>query len=162
MSTNTKVTFEIGKFVSVWEPKGCRELKSGASSSERTGGEYEDIFPEEKLKVVQKLGSTRAIVERENGMRISMHLNHINPSSSYYALRGQKSASQKPMAERKMDALAKLQQAKKELEELMALQKQAEAEASAAAEALNEEEEEIETASDEARDEARALFENVG
>lgn len=157
-TNTTKVTFNVGSIVHVWEPKGCRELKGGASSSERLGGEYPDIDTTEDLKVIKKLGSTRAIVERSHedckGMQISMHLNHINADSSYYALRGQRSQSQKPLAQRKAEVMKKLEETKKELAELIAAQAEAEQE-------LKQELDTQEEVSDESRDEAKALFEQA-
>lgn len=107
------------------------------------------------------MGSTRALVDRGAGVKgpkhIVMHINHINPTNPYYALRGTKSQEQKSVAERKAEAIAKVQAAKKELEELIALQAEAEALEIDAASAIADEQ----TATDESRDEAKALFEQA-
>lgn len=152
MSNNTNtntVSFKVGETVHVFETKGCRELKGGPSSSERLGGEYDDIEPSEDLKVVKKLGSTKAIVEREDGTQISMHINHINPKSDYYALRGQKSATAKPLAVRIADKAAEVARLESELKVLVSRQADAE---ETVAEAKESE------VSDLAREEAAALF----
>lgn len=150
----SKASFEVGKVVRVFETKGCRNLTSGISSSERKGGEYADIEPSEDLKVIKKLGSTKALVERTaegvEGLVISMHLNHINAQSSYYAARSLKSQGQKSLAQRAAEAKAnaeKLALEAKKLEEELAL---AEMEAEEAAKTVE--------ANDEARAEAEALF----
>ena len=81
---SNSIKFVEGQFVSVFEPKGLRNKKSGLGTSERLdqdGGP--NVMPEEKLKVVKKLGSTEAWCEREDGTQIRVHLNHINATAPY-------------------------------------------------------------------------------
>lgn len=120
-SNTNKKQFVVGKTVNVWKTTGVRNLKGGPCTSERTGGDYEDIEPTEELMVLKKFGSTRALVRRENGDEVTMHINHINPSSTYYAARGETS-SQKPS----------IDSAKKELEIAMKAYEKALAEQEAA------------------------------
>lgn len=90
-------SFTKNQTVSVWEPKGCRELRGGPSSSEKRGGEYEDLLPEEQLVVLQPMGS-RALCRRPNGQTLLVHKNHVDPNQSYSAARIAKRAKKEAVA----------------------------------------------------------------
>ena len=76
---------EVGKHVRVWKTTGVRLLSRGPQTSERVGGDFPDVEPDEDLLVLRKDGSQYAYVRRASGEEIRIHLNHINPTSSYYA-----------------------------------------------------------------------------
>jgi hypothetical protein len=136
-------TFNVGDIVHVFETKGCRDLKSGVCSSERIDGEYPNIEPTEDLKVIKKLGSTRALCERGlDGATISVHINHITAASAYYAARGQPKAPKAPRAP-KGSKKTELAAAQAEVQKL---------------EADLESKLESELEAEDARDEAAALF----
>ena len=96
---NTKGFIE-NSTVRVFKDTGVRDMKNGISTSERTGGDYPDITSDEDLLVLKKFGSTRALVRRENGQEVNIHINHVTPASTYYSQRGQK----KPKASTKITA----------------------------------------------------------
>jgi len=134
------IKFVEGQYVSVFEPKGLRNKKSGLGTSERLGQDGgPDVLPTEQLKVVKKLGSTEAWCEREDGTQIRVHLNHINPSAKYSvskrapkadanmspadkvaALKAQLAAAQQALDDAQIDLEMAREEAKGEVEESMA------------------------------------------
>lgn len=80
--------FVVGETVNVWKLTGVRDLKMGPSTSERPGGDYPDIDVDEPLKVVETRGA-KALVKREDGQKVWIHINHIWKESKYYEQRGQ-------------------------------------------------------------------------
>lgn len=123
-NSNTGFTFTVGSTIHVWKPTGVRLLRAGVCTSERCGGEYADIETSEDLVVVEKVGSQRAKVRREDGELVIIHSNHVNQTSKYYAGRDAKKATQGSLADRLKAAAIELQ---KKQNELAALQAQAEA-----------------------------------
>jgi hypothetical protein len=75
--------FTVGAVVHVWTTKGCTDLSTGPSSSERTGGNYPDITPSEDLLVLKCFGKGSALCQRPNGQVIRVHHNHINEAAKY-------------------------------------------------------------------------------
>jgi hypothetical protein len=88
-----KTQFVVGKPCFVWKVTGVRDGKNGPTTSERTGQDYQDVDPSEPLMVLTKYGSNKALCRRPDGTEITVHLNHINKSSAYYANRAAKDAA---------------------------------------------------------------------
>ena len=82
-----RTLFNEGEEIRVWKPTGVRNLKYGAQTSERTGGDYPDISPDEPLLVIKRFGSGKAICRRPSGDELIVHANHVNPDSRYYTTR---------------------------------------------------------------------------
>lgn len=108
--------FDVGKVVHVWKVTGVRELRGGPSTSERIDGDHPNIEPDEDLEVTKKIGSTRAIVRRSNPgegpVEVAIHINHVNSTSSYYALRAAGQPSNKQAKPTVAQAAADLEKAK--------------------------------------------------
>jgi hypothetical protein len=79
--------FVVGETVRVWKLTGVRDLKMGASTSERPGGDYADITPDEPLTVIETHGA-RAVCQRPDGQEVWVHINHIWKGSKYYQSKG--------------------------------------------------------------------------
>lgn len=112
-----KKKFIINEFVSVHKQFGCKDGKNGPASSERIDQKYPNIEPSEKLMVLQVFGSTKALVKREGrdgeaDETITVHVNHINADSAYYANKGKKKSlsEAKETAEKAADALREAQE----------------------------------------------------
>lgn len=85
-----RTQFVEGGVVHVWKPTGVRKLKYGIQTSERTGGEFPDVRPEEALEVIERLSSGKALCRRPDregqaDEKIIVHINHINRDSKYYS-----------------------------------------------------------------------------
>jgi hypothetical protein len=96
--------FVVGQTVNVFERKGLRALKSGIASSERPGGEYPDLMPDEPLLVLKVYGQTRADVQREDGTIFRIHRNHVVSSATYNIKKQAIKSSGKTTAERLEEA----------------------------------------------------------
>lgn len=158
MSTN-KVQFVLNGTVNVWKTTGVRDGKHGIATSERPGQQYPDIEPSENLTVMQKFGATKALCKRENrdgqpDELVTVHINHINPSSAYYATRsaagsaGASNSGVKKAAVKQLSPQERLAQLQEETRKVMAEQEALE-------NASNLEEEVVPEAD---RDEAEALL----
>lgn len=177
MATNDntkKIGFVQGEMCRVWKPTGVRNGKTGPATSERLGQDYPDIQPNEDLLVLTKYGTTKALVERASRKghpdhQLIVHINHINPSSGYYANRKDPTMTAAPTSvavpSKKLTPAEALAKATAEAEAAMArllqMQKEAQeaAELAAIADEIKASPEIPEAASVlSARDEAAALF----
>lgn len=114
----------IGETLHVWKLTGVRNLKDGPQTSEKIGGEFPDVSPDEPLVVVKRYGG-KLLCRRGDGSEILVHRNHVNPNAKYYATRkgtGQGGQQGSPgqggqQIEQQMDPQARLQHARQKLEE---------------------------------------------
>lgn len=164
-NSNSKVQFVKGQVITVWKTVGVRQGKDNMpTTSERLGLDYPDIEVSEPLLVLQKVGSTKAIVKRTGREghpddQTVVHINHVNPASSYYANRVEKlKAGVKKLTpeEELAKAQAELEAAARNLESLKAKVAAAPATPSETPAA-----EPVELVQPADRDEAASLFENA-
>lgn len=117
---SSKKKFIVNETISVCKTFGCKDGKNGPASSERADQKYPNIEPSEKLLVLQTFGSTKALVKREGrdgeaDETITLHVNHINADSPYYTNKGMKKekksvAEAAETAEKAADALREAQE----------------------------------------------------
>lgn len=166
MSNNNvkKVQFVVGQPVFVWKETGAREGKAGPTTSERLGQDYPDIKTDEPLMVMVKYGTTKALCRRESrkgekDYEITVHINHVNPQSSYYANRAEKLATASKLTPEQeiARATAEAEAAAKRLEELKA-KASAMTPAAASGDANAQAEAPTQTIAGEDIDEAASLF----
>lgn len=167
-TNNTKISFTQGAVCHVFETKGVRNGSKGMQTSERKGLDHPDIDPSEDLLVLQKLGSTQALCKRADGSEVVVHINHINPDSAYYGTRRKSGSPKIVKSTAKLTPAEELAQAMEnaaKAAEALRIAKEKvdamEAEVAVTAPEVTQAPEVVDTVSDELREQAAALFDDV-
>ncbi len=164
--SNDKVQFVVGTPVFVWKKTGVRMGKNGITTSERLNQGYPDIETTEPLMVVTKYGSTKALCHRESrkgqqDYEVTVHLNHVNGKSPYYANRAEKLTAEAKLTP-EQEVVKAAVEAEAAMKRLEALKAKAAAIIPASAETETPVEEIVPVTTSEDLDEASSLFETAG